>query len=142
MADCFNGLRSDTIISSNHQNGDVSDSRSPCPHGCEGFVTRSIEEDHLLHLAFMLNIHMVSANVLGNATRFALRHFSFTDCIKQGCFSVIDVTHNRDDWWTTLELFQVFSRKHLCDFYCLGCFLCCLDFNTQFLCDHLGGGEI
>src|SRR4028118_1475155 len=138
MADCFNSLRSNTIISSNYQNGDVSDSRSPCPHRCESFVTRSVEEDNLLHLAFMLNIHMVSTNVLGDSTRFTLRHFSRPNGIKEGGFPMIDVTHNRDDWWTSLEVFQVFCIQPFCAFDCGSGFFSCLDFNPQFFSHHSG----
>jgi hypothetical protein len=75
VADRLNGLRTNTVICGDNQNSNVSHPRSSSPHCGEGFVTRRIKENNLLYLAIMLDIHMVSTNVLGNASGFSLSNF-------------------------------------------------------------------
>jgi len=61
-----------------------------------------------------VHIHMISADMLGNATRFALSYLCFANRGRVGSFAVVYVTHNRNYWWTTLEVFQVSAPPHLC----------------------------
>ena len=57
-------------------------------------MTRRIEEGDLLAV---LELHFVSADVLGDATRFSRDHVRLADVVEQGGLTVVDVTHHGDD---------------------------------------------
>ena len=88
------------IIGCNNQDHDIGSLRTTRTHGRKGFVTRSIEEGNHATRRF----HMVSADVLGNATRLARRHFGLTDAVEQRSFTVIHVAHDGHHWCTRQEL--------------------------------------
>ena len=75
---------------------------------------------------------MVSADMLGNPTCFALRHLCFANRVEQRGFAVVYVTHNRDHWWTTLEVFHVFCVQHLGYFAGFRFWLDSLNLYSQF----------
>src|SRR5260370_30390179 len=62
-------------------------------HGGEGFVTRGVHECDFLAVDFDL----VCTDMLSNATGFAGRDLCFADGVEQGCFAMIDVSHDGDD---------------------------------------------
>ncbi len=133
MANGFNGLGLDTIIGGHHQNCHVRNPRPPSTHGGKGFVTRSIQEHHLLGFALMFHIDMIGSDVLGDAPGFALSHFGFADRIQEGGFPVIDVTHDRDYRRTPLQMLQIVGVEHIVGLDCTGFEFFVFNFHPQVL---------
>ena len=65
MLNRFFCLRHNPIVGGNHQNNDVRGLSATSAHRRKGRVTGRIEESDHAHIG----LHMVSANMLGNATR-------------------------------------------------------------------------
>ncbi|MNP95084.1 hypothetical protein D3C85_76270 [compost metagenome] len=97
MRNCFLGLRHHAVVSRHHQDHDIGCFRTACTHRRKCFMAWRIEEgDHAARC-----FHVVCADVLGNAARFAGCNLGATDVIQQRSFTVIDVTHdghNRCAW--------------------------------------------
>ena len=69
------------IIRSHHQDYQVGNLGAPGPHGGESFMSGGVQKDYLpLALG---QFHMVSPDVLGNATGLFCRYFCISDIIKQ-----------------------------------------------------------
>ena len=98
MIDGFDGLGHHAVVCRHHQDGDVGDFGASGAHLGEGFVTRCIQENHLAHKAgvLVLYVHVVGADVLGDATGFARGHLGFADGIQQRGLAVVHVTHDGD----------------------------------------------
>ena len=86
------GLRHHTVVSSDHQNHNVSGLCTTRSHGGEGLVAWGIKEGHHATRCF----HMVSTDVLGNATGFTRGHFGAANVVKQRGLAVVNVTHDSD----------------------------------------------
>ena len=103
VADRLFRLRHHAVISSHHKNNNIGDTGTTGTHCGKRFVTGSIKESYFL--IFKLNI--VSTNMLSDATGLTLGHICFTNGIKQAGFTVIDVTHYRDNRWTGFKIFHL-----------------------------------
>ena len=104
MVDSLYCLRHNTVISSNNQNNNVGNLSATCTHCSKGFVTRSIDKGDLT----TIDVYYRSANVLGNATSFMTCNTGGANSIKQRSFTMVNMTHYRNNWWTRLEiLFRV-----------------------------------
>src|SRR5262249_52598123 len=77
-------------------------------HCSECFVTRGIQKGDFL----AINLDLICADMLCDATSLACGYFCLTDSVEQGCFSVINVTHDRDDWWNGHGLTALASGDH------------------------------
>ena len=66
MCDGLFGLRHDGIVGCDDDDGDIGNLSTTGTHGCEGFVTRSIEEGDTLAT---LQLDVVGTDVLGDTTR-------------------------------------------------------------------------
>ena len=86
-------LRHDPIIGSHHQHHNICALRATCAHGGEGRMTGCIQKGD--RAAFQLDL--ISADMLGDATRFAFGHVGMADRIQQGGLTMIDVTQNGHD---------------------------------------------
>ena len=63
-----------------------------------------------------MNLHLVGADVLGDAAGFACRHVGFANGVEQRGLAVIDVAHDGDHGRTrNFELAGVFGFENLFD---------------------------
>ncbi|CCJ95227.1 hypothetical protein BN131_2900 [Cronobacter malonaticus 681] len=108
VLDSFDGLRHHAVVRRNHQNHDVRCLRTTCTHRGKRGVARGIQEgDHAV-----IGLHMVCTDVLGNATRFARRHFRGTDIVEQRGFTVVNVTHDGHNRRARLSLCAHITIAH------------------------------
>ena len=101
VIDCFNCLWHYTIISSNYKDCNICDRSTTSTHRSEGFVTWCIKECNFLTICFDL----VSTNMLSDTTCFTLSHTRFAETVKQGCFTMVNVSHNCYNGWTFNHVF-------------------------------------
>ena len=101
----FDGLWHNAVICSYNQDRNISDLRTTGTHSCEGFVTRCIDECDCAFGTIMHTVNLVCTDVLSNSAGFRLNNFSLTDCIQETSLTVIDVTHDGNDWRAHDEIF-------------------------------------
>ena len=99
VVDRFNGLRHDAVVSGHHQNGNVGGFRTTRPHGREGFMAWRVDEGDQTTIC----LHLIGADVLGNATGFSRHHIGFAQRIQQRGFAMVNVTHDGDHGWARLH---------------------------------------
>ena len=104
MLDSLDGLRHDAVVGGNHEDDDVGRVRAARTHGGKGGVTGSVKEGD----GAFRRLHAVSADVLGNAARFARHHFGFADVVKERGFAVVDVPHDGNDRRALDDVARVF----------------------------------
>jgi hypothetical protein len=93
VGDRFLRLRHHAVVGCDHQDHDVGCLRTASTHGREGLVTRGVEErDHAAR-----RFHVVRADVLRDAARFARCDLGAADVVEQRGLAVVDVTHDGDD---------------------------------------------
>ena len=107
MVKRFNGQRHDSIICSNNENCNVSYLCTTSTHSGKGLVTRCVDKGDCTVDAIVIMVNLVRTDVLRDSAGFTLNDLSLTDCIKERCLTVIDVTHNSDNWWTSNEIIRV-----------------------------------
>ena len=100
VVDRLDRLRHDAVIGSHHQNHDVGDFRTAGTHGGERLVTRGVDEGDLL----VVVIDDRCTDVLGDASGLGLGDARLADRVEQRRLTVVDVTHDRDDRRTRLEV--------------------------------------
>jgi hypothetical protein len=94
--------------------------------------------------AFLGELHLVSADVLGDAAGLASRHVGFADGVEQRGLAVIDVAHDGDDGRTgNFQLAGVFGFENLFDGLVGDLFLVADDGGGSaelggYVLDHLG----
>ncbi|CAB4565367.1 unannotated protein [freshwater metagenome] len=103
MIDGLNCLWHHAVIGCNHQHHNVGDLCTTHTHLGECRVTWGVDECDLLAIFY----NLVCTNVLCNAACFTSNHICFTNTVQQCCFTVVNVTHHCDDWWTWLQQFFV-----------------------------------
>ena len=67
-----------TVICSYNENCDISYMSTSCTHGCEGFVTRGIQEYDLL----AVDVYFGSTDVLGDSACFSESNVGLADCVQ------------------------------------------------------------
>ena len=93
MADRLDGLRLYAVIGSDYQYSDIGDLCTPGTHGGKCFVSRRIQEYDLLSVDGYLR----RTDVLGDTTGLIGGDVGVSNCVQQGSFTVVNVTHNGDD---------------------------------------------
>jgi len=83
-------LRHDTVIGSNNKDYNISDFCTASPHCSKSFMTRSVEESNLPAVQF----NIICADMLGYAACFTGDDICLANCIKQRCFSMVNVAHD------------------------------------------------
>ena len=119
VVDGFERLRHDAVVRRHHQNDDIGDLGAAGTHAGEGFVTGSVDEDDLL----AVHLHLVRADVLGDAAGFAAGHIGFANGVEQRSLTVIDVAHDGDHGRAAhlvLRVLGLFHRLHGFDFVAHG----------------------
>ena len=102
MVDGLDGLRHDAIVSCHNDNNDIRYFRTTSTHGSKRFVTRSIEERDFLAI---WQIYVISSNVLSDTTCFTSDNVGTTNIVEQRCFTVVNVSHDGDNWRTEFQIF-------------------------------------
>ena len=111
VVDRFQSLRHDAVIRRHHQDHDIGDLGAASAHAGERFVTRGVDEDDLL----VVQLHLVGADVLGDAAGLAPGDVGFADRIEDGGFAVIHVAHDGDHRSApdlVLGVFRLLHRLH------------------------------
>jgi len=128
-------LGHDAVVGGDDDDHNVSDLSAAGSHAGEGFVAGGVEEDDLAagcRRAFLGKLHLVGADVLGDAAGLAFGHVREADGVEQGGLAVIDVAHDGDDGGTgDFELAGVFGFEDLFDG---------LVGDLFFVADDVGGG--
>ena len=76
-------------------------------HGGERLVTRGVDEGDPTVVAVDLGVHLVGADVLGDATGLLGDDVGVAQRVEELGLSVVDVTHDGDDRRTGLEVVLV-----------------------------------
>ena len=93
VVDRLFGLRLHAVVGRDHDHGDVGDAGAARTHGGERLMARGVEErDELVAV-----VHLVRADVLGDATGLARGDLGRADAVEQRGLAVVDVAHDRDD---------------------------------------------
>ena len=99
VVDSFNRLRHNTVISRYDQDSDIRHRGTTGPHRSKGRVSRRIQESNLL-AAFL---DLVSTDVLSNTTCFTCCYARVTQGIQEGCFTMVNVSHDGYNWRTLYQ---------------------------------------
>jgi hypothetical protein len=93
VVDRLRGLRLHAVVGGDDEDRDVGDLRTAGAHGGERLVTRRVDEGDRP----AGTVHLVRADVLGDATRLGRHDVGGPDGVEQQRLAVVDVTHDRDD---------------------------------------------
>ena len=119
VVDGFKRLRHHAVVGCDHDDDNIRDLGAASAHAGKGFVTRSIEEDDLAARSRRIllgELHLVGADVLSDAAGFAGGDVGLANGVEQRSLTVIDVTHDGDDWRTRdFELVEVILLQQLFD---------------------------
>ncbi len=110
MIDGFLRLRHHVIIGSHNNDGDIRNLCTTGTHSGKRFMTRSIEE---CDTASVFQLHIVCTDVLCDTSGFSL-----ADIVEQGCLTVVNVSHYRNNRSAGLQVFRsiFFFYNGLCYF--------------------------
>ena len=109
------GLRHHCIIRCNNNNSKICYLGTTCTHRGKGLVTRRIQEgDGFTTWHF----HMIGSNMLCDTSRFSGYHIGIADIVEQGCFTMVNVTHDGDNGGTGTQVLRcifiiLFLHLHL-----------------------------
>ncbi len=124
MVDGFERLRHHTVVGRHHQHHNVRNFGAAGAHAGERFVTRRVDEYNLLAVL----LHVVGADVLGDASRLMIRHVGLANGVQQRGFAVVHMPHDRNHGRTLLAILIHLGLLDL-----VGGFL--------FVADLVGGGS-
>ena len=134
VIDRLDRLRHHAVVGGDHQHDDVGDLGAAGAHRREGGVARRVDEGDL---AVRRRVHLIGADVLGDAAGFAADHIGRADGVEQRGLAVVDVTHDGHDRRARLERRRIVGDvEHA--FLDVG-FGDALDGVAEFLGDELGG---
>src|SRR6266508_3651830 len=89
------------VVGRDDQPHDVGDLGTTGPHGGEGLMARGVDERDGPVFALVLDVHLVRADVLGDAAGLALDHVAGPDGVQQLGLAVVDVAHHGHHRWTS-----------------------------------------
>ena len=90
MVDGLDGLGHDAVLGGHHQNGDIRHHGAAGTHGGKRLVTRGIQEGDGL----AVDLHLIGADVLGDAAGLAGGHMGIADIVQQAGLAVVHVAHD------------------------------------------------
>ena len=90
VVDRLHRLRHDAVVGRHHDDGDVGDLGAAGAHGRERLVARRVQEGDLAAVV----VHLVGADVLGDAAGLARGHLGGADRVEQRRLAVVDVAHD------------------------------------------------
>ncbi len=95
MVERLDRLRHHAVVGRDHENHDVGGLSTTGTHRGERLVTRGVDEGDRPIGAIVLDVHLIGADVLGDATGLARDHVRLADRVEQLGLAVVDVTHDR-----------------------------------------------
>ncbi len=107
VVDRLHRLRHDAVVGGDHQDRDVGCLRAARTHGGERLVTRGVDEGDRPYRAVEVDLDLVGADVLGDAAGLFLADIGLSDRVQQSRLAVVDVTHDGDDWRSSLQVLFV-----------------------------------
>src|SRR5699024_6922962 len=93
----LDGLGHHTVVRRDHQDRDVGDVRTAGTHGGERLVARGVDEGQRTVLLLVLDLHLIGADVLGDAAGLPGADLRLADRVQQAGLAVVDVAHDGDD---------------------------------------------
>ena len=105
--DRLDRLRHHAVIGGHHQHDDIRHLGAARPHGGEGLVARRVEEGDL---RARRQLHLIGADMLGDATRLAGRHISMAQRVQQAGLAMVDMAHDRHHRRPRLEIGHGIAR--------------------------------
>ena len=109
MVDSFDGLRHDTVIGSNDQDGNIRQLSASGTHSGECFMARGIQECDLVTLV----ADLVSTDSLGDAAGFVESDICLAQGVKQCRLAVVDMAHDRNDRRTRYEETRIIRFRNV-----------------------------
>ena len=106
MVDGLDGLWHDAVVGGDDQDRDVGGLRAAGAHGREGLVAGSVQEGDLAPAV----VHLVGADVLGDAAHLALGYLALPDRVQEGCLAVVHVAQYGYDGRTLHQLLGVINE--------------------------------
>ena len=106
VVDGLHGLGHDAVISGHHQDGHVGDHGAPGAHGGECLMAGSVQEGDRA----ALHIHLIGADVLGDAARLSGDHVGVADIVQQGGLAVVHVAHDHHHGGAGLQILLLVLR--------------------------------
>ena len=100
VVDGLNRLGHDAVVGGHHQDGHIGDHGAAGAHGGEGLVAGGVQEGDGL----ALHVHLIGADVLGDAAGLARRHVGVADIVQQGGLAVVDVAHDHHHGGAGLQI--------------------------------------
>ena len=94
VIDGLDGLGHDPVVGRHHQDDDVGDVGAAGAHGREGRVTGCVEEGDF---GAALGLHLIGADVLGDAAVLAAGDIGLTQGVQQRGLAMVNVAHHRHD---------------------------------------------
>ena len=113
MANSFDSLFIDTVVSSNDKNNYICDIRPSCPHLTKSRVSRCIDKRY--KLAFF-SLNYIRSYMLGYSNCLSRSNFFFSNYIKQRCFSMINMTHYSNYRWSWEKILLCVRRSSQTNF--------------------------
>ena len=111
MVNGFNSLRHYTIIGSYYKNCDICRFSTTKTHSRKRFMTWSIKECNFI----VVITNLVCTDMLSDTTCFACCYISLTNYVQQGCFTMVNVTHDSNNWRTRFQCFWcIFNFNNIC----------------------------
>ena len=136
MVDRLYCLRHHVVIGSHYDNGYVGNLGTTRTHGCKRFVSRGIEECYVLPV---FQSYVVSADMLGYASRLSGYHIGFPYIVEQRRFTVVDMAHYGYDRGARNKVFfLVFLFVYVLQYF--RAYVFC--FITELVCDDIDGFRI
>ena len=106
MRDGLFGLRHDSVVGGDNQNGDVGDVGTTRSHFCEGLVTRGVDKGN----GSPILLDLVSPNVLRDPSGFTRYDLGTDQVIQQRCLAVVDVPQERHDRCTCDQVLWIINK--------------------------------
>ena len=100
----LDGLGHHAVVGRDHEDRDVRDLGTTGTHGRERLVTGGVDERDGAIDAVVIVMHLVGADVLGDAAGLARDDVGLADGVEESRLAVVDVTHDGDNRRTRLEL--------------------------------------
>ena len=70
-------------------------------------MTRGVNKGNCAFDALVSGVNLVSTDVLSNSTSFASNHVCTSDGVQKLGLTVVNVTHNGDDWRSGLQVLVI-----------------------------------
>ena len=122
----------DRVIGCDDNNREVGQLGTTCTHGCEGLMSRGVEEGNP---ASVMEYHVVCTDVLCDTSGLTCDDIGLSDVVEEGCLTVVNVSHHCDDRRSCHEICLVFRILSVLVYLILDIRSHELDFVSELLCN-------